>query len=111
MVILISYVIKTSKTMQLRNCINKTIKSYVKNVYIIDNERIANESLVNDNYFYKLKFGFDLTKESKRDFYQKITDMYATSFDYNGFSNFTRSLYIDVINSRNKNNKKQYKIV
>jgi len=105
MIILICYTIKTNKTIQFRHWSNKIIENCIKKGYAIDDERMMNEKIFNKNFFNNLKFEFDLIKKSKRDFYQKITDMYATSFGYDGFSDFTRRLYIDVINQRNDDDK------
>ena len=105
MIIVICYTIKKNKTMQFRHWSNKIIENCIKKGYAIDDERMMNEKIFNKNFFNNLKFEFDLIKKSKRDFYQKITDMYATSFDYDGFSDVTRCLYIDVINQRNDDDK------
>ena len=102
-IIYVSFTIRNDKTIQFRSWANKVIINYIRKGYILDDERITNGKFFNEEYFEELKLKFDLIKMSNRDFYQKITDMYATSFDYDGFSYFSRKLFIDVINVRTEN--------
>ena len=61
---------------------NKCIKTICKKGYIIDKKSMENGTFFDEDYFQELLAEIREIRLSERRFYQKITDIYATSIDY-----------------------------
>lgn len=61
---------------------NKCAKTFTIQGYVLDKERMKNGSFIDKDYFEKLLEEIREIRLSERRFYQKITDIYATSIDY-----------------------------
>jgi hypothetical protein len=66
--------------------------------YVIDKERMENGSFLGEDYFERLLEEIREIRLSERRFYQKITDIYATSVDYNKNAPTTQSFFATVQN-------------
>jgi len=51
--------------------------------YVLDKKRMENGAFLGEDYFERLLEEIREIRLSERKFYQKITDIYATSMDYN----------------------------
>ena len=60
---------------------------------MLDNKRLENGAFLNEDYFERLLSEIREIRLSERRFYQKITDIYATSLDYNKNSQIIRDGY------------------
>ena len=61
--------------------------------WIIDKKRMENGSFIGEDYFEHLLSEIREIRMSERRFYQKLTDIYATSIDYNKDAPTTRLFY------------------
>ena len=61
--------------------------------FTLDNERIKAGRTLGDAYFDELLAGIRDIRSSERLFYQKITDIYATSIDYDADAEMTRQFF------------------
>lgn len=74
------------------------LKQYSVKGYVLDKERLKNGTFLNENYFEELLQEIRKIRISERNFYQKITDIYATSLDYNASSPITKDFFKTVQN-------------
>jgi hypothetical protein len=80
-IISVGYRIKSSIATRFRQWATKHIKEYIIKGFVLDDERLKNPDLPFD-YFEELLRRIQDIRTSERRFYQKITDIYATSVDY-----------------------------
>ena len=66
--------------------------------FVIDDERLKSGKNLGDDYFDELIARIRDIRSSERRFYQKITDIYATSVDYDANSPVTKDFYATVQN-------------
>jgi hypothetical protein len=81
MIISVGYRIKSGVATRFRQWATKHIKEYIVKGFVMDDERLKNPDLPYD-YFEELIKRIQDIRTSERRFYQKITDIYATSTDY-----------------------------
>jgi len=80
-IISVGYRIKSSVATRFRQWATQHIKEYIVKGFVMDDERLKNPDLPFD-YFEELLKRIQDIRTSERRFYQKITDIYATSTDY-----------------------------
>lgn len=80
-IISVGYRIKSSVATRFRQWATQHIKEYIVKGFVMDDERLKNPDLPYD-YFEELIQRIQDIRTSERRFYQKITDIYATSTDY-----------------------------
>lgn len=80
-IISVGYRIKSKVATRFRQWATKHIKEYIVKGFMLDDERLKNPDLPFD-YFEELLKRIQDIRTSERRFYQKITDIYATSADY-----------------------------
>lgn len=80
-IISVGYRIKSSVATRFRQWATQHIKEYIVKGFVMDDERLKNPDLPYD-YFEELIKRIQDIRTSERRFYQKITDIYATSTDY-----------------------------
>ncbi|MFR9547129.1 MAG: RhuM family protein, partial [Rikenellaceae bacterium] len=66
--------------------------------YVLDKKRMENGSFVGEDYFEYLLSEIREIRLSERRFYQKLTDIYSTSIDYNRDAPTTRTFFKKVQN-------------
>ena len=66
--------------------------------YVLDKQRLENGAFLGEDYFERLLEEIREIRLSERRFYQKITDIYATSMDYNRDAPTTREFFARVQN-------------
>lgn len=81
MIISVGYRIKSGVATRFRQWATNHIKEYIVKGFVMDDERLKNPDLPYD-YFEELVKRIQDIRTSERRFYQKITDIYATSTDY-----------------------------
>lgn len=81
MIISVGYRIKSNVATRFRQWATTHIKEYIVKGFVMDDERLKNPDLPFD-YFEELLKRIQDIRTSERRFYQKITDIYATSTDY-----------------------------
>ena len=80
-IISVGYRIKSHVATRFRIWATQHIKEYIVKGFVIDDERLKNPDLPFD-YFEELLRRIQDIRTSEKRFYQKITDIYATSVDY-----------------------------
>ena len=80
-IISVRYRIKSHVATRFRIWATQHIKEYIVKGFVIDDERLKNPDLPFD-YFEELLRRIQDIRTSEKRFYQKITDIYATSVDY-----------------------------
>ena len=81
-VISVGYRVNSDRAIQFRRWSINVLKEFVKKGYIIDKKRMENGIFFDEDYFETLLAEIREIRLSERRFYQKITDIYATSIDY-----------------------------
>lgn len=81
-VISVGYRVNSDKAIQFRRWATYILKEFSKKGYIIDKKRMANGAFFDEDYYDSLLAEIREIRLSERRFYQKVTDIYATSVDY-----------------------------
>ncbi len=81
MIISVGYRIKSRVATHFRQWATKHLREYIVKGFVMDDERLKNPDQPFD-YFDELLRRIQDIRTSERRFYQKITDIYATSVDY-----------------------------
>lgn len=81
MIISVGYRIKSHVATRFRIWATQKLTEFIRKGFILDDERLKNPDLPFD-YFEELERRIQDIRTSERRFYQKITDIYATSIDY-----------------------------
>ena len=98
MVISIGYKVNSDRAIQFRRWATYVLKEFSKKGYIIDKKRMANGAFFDEDYYDSLLAEIREIRLSKRRFYQKVTDIYATSVDYDKKSPTTIKFFKKVQN-------------
>ena len=98
MVISIGYRVNSDRAVQFRRWATYILKEFSKKGYIIDKKRMANGAFFDEDYYDSLIAEIREIRLSERRFYQKITDIYATSVDYDRKSPTTINFFKKVQN-------------
>lgn len=97
-IISVGYRVNSKKATQFRIWATNVIKQFAIKGYVIDKKRLENGSFLNENYFDELLEEIREIRLSERNFYQKITDIYTTSLDYDKNSFLTKEFFKKVQN-------------
>lgn len=81
-IISVGYRVNSRRATQFRRWATQVLKKYTIEGYALDKKRMENGTFLNKDYFEKLLEEIREIRLSERRFYQKITDLYATSIDY-----------------------------
>ena len=81
-VISVGYRVNSIRATQFRRWATQVLKQYAITGYVIDRKRMENGAFLGEDYFERLLEEIREIRLSERRFYQKITDIYATSVDY-----------------------------
>lgn len=81
-IISVGYRVNSRRATQFRRWATQVLKKYTIEGYALDRKRMENGIFLNKDYFEKLLEEIREIRLSERRFYQKITDIYATSIDY-----------------------------
>lgn len=81
-IISVGYRVNSLKATQFRRWATNILKTFTIQGYVLDKKRMKNGTYVDKDYFEKLLEEIREIRLSERRFYQKITDIYATSIDY-----------------------------
>ena len=98
MIISIGFRVNSKKAIKFRTWANKIIKDYVVQGFALNDERFLKAKKSDQEYFKRLLERIKLIRTSERMFYQKITDIYSTSLDYNSQSPITQEFFKTVQN-------------
>ena len=97
MIISVGYRVKSKTATDFRIWATGRLREYIVKGFVLDDERLKNPDLPFD-YFDELLQRIQDIRTSERRFYQKITDVYATSLDYDKSAALTQAFYATVQN-------------
>ena len=97
-IISVGYRVNSLKATQFRQWATKVLRDFAIRGYVLDKERLKNGTFLNEDYFEHLLAEIREIRASERRFYQKITDIYATSLDYDPNSKTTKIFFKTVQN-------------
>ena len=99
MIIAVGFKVNNERAVQFRKWANGIVSDYTIKGWVIDDERLKNGgSILTREYFDRLVEQIREIRLSERRFYQKITDIYATSLDYDRNSLTTKHFFAKVQN-------------
>lgn len=98
-IIAVGFKINNERAVQFRKWANSIVKDYTIQGWVMDEERLKNGgSIITKDYFEKQLQKIREIRMSERRFYQKVTDIYATSIDYDPNATTTKNFFASVQN-------------
>jgi hypothetical protein len=97
MVLALGFRVRSPVAVRFRQWAGDKLKEYIIKGFVLDDERLKNPKMGND-YFEELTRRIQDIRTSERRFYQKITDIYATSVDYDKDHPLTKDFFATVQN-------------
>ena len=98
-IIAVGFKVNNERAVQFRKWANQIVKDYTIKGWVIDDERLKNSgTMLTKDYFDKLLVKIREIRLSERRFYQKITDIYTTSLDYDPSATATKRFFAAVQN-------------
>ena len=98
-IIAVGYKVNSEQAVQFRKWATAIIQEFTIKAYVMDDERLKNDgSILTKRYFEEQLQRVREIRLSERKFYQKITDIYATSIDYDVTAQATKRFFATVQN-------------
>ncbi len=97
-IISVGYRVNSVRATQFRQWATQVLREFAIKGYVLDKKRMENGAFLGEDYFERLLAEIREIRLSERKFYQKITDIYATSVDYNRDAPTTRDFFAKVQN-------------
>ncbi len=82
-IIAVGYRVNSIRATQFRQWATSVLRQFAIRGYVLDRKRMENGTFLGEDYFEHLLEEIREIRLSERRFYQKLTDIYATSMDYN----------------------------
>ena len=99
MIIAVGFKVNSDRAVQFRKWVNQIAKDYTIKGWVLDSDRLKNGgSILTKDYFNRLLEEIREIRLSERQFYQKITDLYATAVDYDKTAKTTKDFFAKVQN-------------
>lgn len=99
MIIAVGFKVNSARAVQFRKWINQIAKDYTIKGWVLDSDRLKNGgSILTKEYFSRLLEEIREIRLSERQFYQKVTDLYATAVDYDKTASTTKEFFAKVQN-------------
>lgn len=95
-ILAVGYRVRSSRGVQFRQWATAQLQEFLLKGFVMDDERLKEGKSIGQDYFDELLLRIRNIRASERRFYQKITDIYATSVDYNSQSEVTQEFYATV---------------
>ena len=97
-ILAVGYRVNSSEATQFRIWATKTLREFIIKGFVLDDERLKQGKNFGKDYFDELLERIREIRASERRFYQKITDIYSLSVDYNKDSETTKEFFALVQN-------------
>ena len=97
-IIAVGYKVNSERAVQFRKWATDIIEQFTIKAFVMDDERLKYGSVLTDKYFEEQLQRIREIRLSERKFYQKITDIYSTSIDYDVTAKATRRFFSTVQN-------------
>lgn len=95
MIIALGYRVQSQVATRFRRWATERLHEYIQKGFAMDDDRLKQGG---NRYFRELLQRIRDIRTSERNFYQQITDIYATSVDYDPRTNLTRTFFATVQN-------------
>ena len=95
MIIAIGYRVQSQIATRVRRWATQRLHEYIQKGFALDDERLKQGG---NRYFRELLQRIRDIRSSERNFYQKVTDIYATAIDYDPRSDLTKTFFATVQN-------------
>jgi hypothetical protein len=97
-IISVGYRVNSQKATHFRIWATKTLKEFIIKGFVIDDKRLKQGMHFGKDYFDELLEKIREIRASERRFYQKITDIYSLSVDYDKNAPITKNFFATVQN-------------
>ncbi|MEK4826674.1 virulence RhuM family protein [Niallia sp. FSL W8-0951] len=97
-IIAVGYRVRSHRGTQFRQWATERLNEYMVKGFTMDDERLKEMRNIGADYFDELLERIRDIRASERRFYHKITDIYATSIDYNPSTPIAREFFATVQN-------------
>ena len=97
-VLAVGYRVNSAEATQFRIWATNTLQEFIIKGFVMDDERLKQGKHFGKDYFDEMLERIREIRSSERRFYQKITDIYALSIDYDKNSITTKEFYATVQN-------------
>lgn len=97
-IIAVGFKINNARAVQFRKWSGQIVKDYTIQGWAMDVDRIKKGHMFTDDYFERQLQYIREIRLSERKFYQKVTDLYATAFDYDKSAKTTQLFFKTVQN-------------
>ena len=97
-IISVGYRVNSVRATQFRQWATQVLRAFAIKGYVLDKKRMENGTFLGEDYFERLLEEIREIRLSERRFYQKITDIYTTSVDYNKAAPTSKAFFAKVQN-------------
>lgn len=97
-IIAVGFKVNNDRAVRFRKWSGQIVKDYTIQGWTMDKERLKKGHMFTDEFFERQLQNIREIRLSERKFYQKITDLYATAFDYDKDAKTTRLFFQTVQN-------------
>lgn len=101
LIIAVGFKVNNERAVRFRKWAGQIVKDYTIQGWTMDKERLKKGHMFTDEYFERQLQNIREIRLSERKFYQKITDPYATAFDYDKDVKSTKQFFQTVQNRQN----------
>lgn len=98
MIIVVGFKVNNERAVQFRKWAGQIVKDYTIQGWTMDKERLIKGHMFTDEYFERQLQQIREIRLSERKFYQKVTDLYSTAFDYDKDAATTKRFFKTVQN-------------
>jgi hypothetical protein len=93
MIIAVGFKVNNERAVRFRKWAGQIVKDYTIQGWTMDVDRLKKGHMFTDDYFERQLQQIREIRLSERKFYQKVTDIYATAFDYDKDAKTTRAFF------------------
>jgi hypothetical protein len=97
-IIAVGYRVNSHRATQFRQWATKILRDFAIKGYVLDRKRLENGTYLSEDYYERLLEEIREIRLSERKFYQKVTDIYGTSIDYNKNDQITKNFFAKIQN-------------
>lgn len=97
-IIAVGFKVNNERAVRFRKWAGQIVKDYTIQGWTMDVDRLKKGKMFTDEYFDRQLENIREIRLSERKFYQKVTDLYATAFDYDKDAKTTRLFFQTVQN-------------
>ena len=97
-ILAVGYRVNSSQATEFRKWATQTLNEFIIKGFIMDDDRLKQGKNLGQDYFDELLERIREIRSSERRFYQKITDLFSLSTDYNSESQQTKDFFAMVQN-------------